>query len=116
MNINRTKLVSICVVIIGLCASCTTSRVVGSTKTPEVEVESTGIIWVGERQVQLGKIGKALRSAGVGRDQEIKVRMADKNDRGLMQAITSDLVMRGFKRPIFITNKKTESILENPQP
>jgi hypothetical protein len=99
-------------VIAAICGACTTSRVVGSTKTPEVEVESTGIIWVGERQVRLGKIGRALRSAGFSKDQEVKVLMADENDRGLMQAIASDLVMSGYKRPIFITGKKTESSLQ----
>jgi hypothetical protein len=92
-----------------LCASCTTSRVVGDTQTPEVEVESTGIVWVGERQVAVGKIGKALKSAGVSRDEAVKVLVADTHDRVLMRAISSDLVMSGFKRPIFITDKKTQS-------
>lgn len=91
------------------CTSCTTSRVVGNTRTPEVEVESSGIIWVGKHQVKIGKIGKALKSAGYAREQEVKVLVPDRNDRPLMQSISSDLVMSGFKRPIFITNKISQS-------
>ena len=91
------------------CTSCTTSRVIGDTRTPEVEVESSGIIWVGERQVQVGKIGKALKSAGFSVEKEVKVLVTDKGYRSLMQAISADLVMSGFKRPVFITNKITQS-------
>ncbi len=95
-----------------LCTSCTTSRVVGDTQTPEVEVEFSGIVWVGDRQVAVGKIGRALKSAGVSRDEAVKVLVADRNDRVLMRAISSDLVMSGFKRPIFITDKKTQSSIQ----
>ena len=91
------------------CTSCTSTRVISDSRTPEVEIESSGIIWVGERQVQLGRIGKALKSDGYDKDRTVKVLIADKRDRGLMQAVTSDLVMSGFKRPVFITNKITES-------
>ena len=91
------------------CTSCTTSRVVGHTREPQVEIESTGIIWVGDKQVRLGKIGKALKRAGFSRNQEVKVLIADKRDRGLMQAVSADLVKHGFMRPIFITNKITQS-------
>ncbi len=91
------------------CSSCTTSRVVGDNKTPEVEIESCGIIWVGERQVKVGKIGKALKRAGFRRGQAVKVLVTDKNDRHLMKAVSSDLVMSGFMRPIFITNRITKS-------
>lgn len=91
------------------CSSCSTTRVVSNTRTPEVRIEASGIIRVGDRQVNPGKIGKALKSAGFSKDQEIKVLISDKNDRALMQAVSSDLVMSGFMRPIFITNKITES-------
>lgn len=92
-----------------LCASCTTSRVVGDTGKPQVEVESSGIIWVGERQVEIGKIGKALRSAGFKKGEAIKVLVRDKSNRALMRAISSDLVMSGYMRPVFITTKITGS-------
>ncbi|MFO7936717.1 MAG: hypothetical protein R6V06_03820 [Kiritimatiellia bacterium] len=89
--------------------SCTTTRVISNSGTPDVEIESSGIIWVGDRQVQPGRIGKALRSAGYSKSGEIKVLIADKRDRGLMRAVTSDLVMSGYKRPLFITEKITRS-------
>jgi len=91
------------------CISCTTSRIVSNTRVPEVEIESSGIIWVRDRQVRVGKIGKALRSAGFSKGQVVKVLVADKNDKRLMQAVSADLVMSGFKRPVFITNKITQS-------
>ena len=104
-----TKLAVLTILTTIFCSSCTTSRVVGDTSTPQVEIESSGIIWVRDRQVKLGKIGKALRKAGFSKGQTVKVLVADKNDRQLMRAVSSDLVMSGFMRPVFITDKITQS-------
>lgn len=109
---NRIKFaMTLCLGIL-LCASCTTSRVVGDTRHPQVEIESSGIIWVGEKQVKVGKIGKALKKAGFSKGQSVKVLIVDSDDKHLMQAVSSDLVMSGFMRPIFITNKITQSTIQ----
>ena len=91
------------------CVSCTISRVIENTRTPEVEIESNGNIWIHDKPVKIGKIGKTLRSAGFRREQEVNILVSDTRDRRIMQAVTADLVRSGFSRSVFITNKSATS-------
>ena len=91
------------------CASCTTSRVIENTRVPEVEIDTAGKIWIKDKSVQPGKIGKTLRSAGFRREQEVNILIPDTDNRRMMQSVTADLVRSGFTRSVFITNKSATS-------
>jgi len=94
------------------CISCTTSRVIEDTRKPEVVIDTYSKIWINDKPVVLGKIGRTLRSSGFRREQEVNVLVADPHDRRTMQAVTSDLVKSGFTRSVFITNKAATSSVQ----
>ncbi|MDA3923160.1 MAG: hypothetical protein PF904_00480 [Kiritimatiellae bacterium] len=94
------------------CMSCTTSRVIENSRIPEVEIDTFGKIWINDKPVKLGKIGRTLQHAGFRREQEVNILVADTRDRRTMRAVTSDLVKRGFTRSVFITNKSATSSIK----
>ncbi len=89
--------------------ACTTSRVIENTRVPEVEIDTSGTIWMNNRRVELGKIGKTLRSTGFRREQEVNILIPEDPDRRLMQAVSADLVRSGFTRSAFIKAKSATS-------
>ena len=91
------------------CVSCTTSRVIENTMVPDVEIDSNGEIWVRDRSVKVGKVGRKLRSAGFRREQTVNILIPDQPDTALMKAVASDLAVHGFSRTAFIKNKSATS-------
>lgn len=99
------------VIIFAACGiSCTTSQVIQDTRVPEVEIDSSGHAWINNRRVEVGKIGKTLRSAGFRREQEINILIPNDPDRTLMKAVSADLVRSGFTRSAFVKAKSTSSV------
>ena len=85
---------------------CITSRVIENTRVPEIAVDEYGAITFNNERLEIGKIARAVRSAGFERTQEINILVPDKPDRKLMAAISAELVRNGYTRTIFVTNRK----------
>jgi hypothetical protein len=85
---------------------CTTSRVIEKSRVPEIVVDEYGKITLNKKQVELGHIGSAVKSAGFLRSQEVNILIPDNPDRKLMGEITAELVRNGYTRTIFVKNRK----------
>lgn len=98
------------ILIFAICGvSCTTSKVIENTRVPEVEIDSSGQIWIHNQRVEVGKIAKKLRSSGFRRDQEVNILIPNELDRTLMKAVSADLVRGGFTRSAFVKAKSASS-------
>ncbi|MDD2600957.1 MAG: hypothetical protein PHO37_17325 [Kiritimatiellae bacterium] len=108
MTISRRNILLL--LIFALCGvSCTTSTVIQDTRVPEVEIDSAGQIWIHNQRVEVGKIGKTLRSAGFQREQEVNILIPNEPDRMLMKAVSANLVRSGFTRSAFVKAKSATS-------
>jgi predicted transcriptional regulator len=96
------------VVLACVCAftGCTSSRVIENTRVPEIEIDEFGAITFDGDPVKLGKVASAVRAAGIGREQEINIRVPEKFDATLRNEICAELVRRGYTRTIFIKARK----------
>lgn len=90
---------------------CKTSRVIENTRVPEIVIDEYGGISINGNPTKLGRITAAVKSAGFSRDQEINVLIPENPDRSLMRAISGELVLGGYTRTVFITNRKASAVI-----
>lgn len=91
------------------CPGCATQTVVGSTKSPELTIDETGVVTLNHQRVPPGSISSALRSAGYKKSQEIHILVPENPDRAAMKAVSADLVRHGYKRTVFVKIRKATS-------
>ncbi|MBQ7188619.1 MAG: hypothetical protein IJR99_04295 [Kiritimatiellae bacterium] len=82
------------------------------TRVPEVEIDSYGRILFQERQIEPGKLARALRKADIRKDQQIRILIPKQQDRKLMGHVAGELRQGGFTRFIFVTNRAARSSVQ----
>lgn len=92
-------------------SGCVSSRVTENSRVPEIAIDDAGIITVGGRQAQLGKLASAARDAGYRKNQEINILIPDVPDRKLMKEVSGELAHAGYSRIIFEKKRKALSAL-----
>jgi hypothetical protein len=95
-----------------LAGGCVTHRVISNTRKPEIVIDDYGRISLSGKTVERGKIAKAVRSAGFTQDQEINILIPDRPDRGLMASVAGELVKGGYKRTVFVKNRRAAGTLQ----
>lgn len=88
---------------------CTTSRVIENTRVPEIVIDAHGKITFNNKTVEVKKLAAAIKSAGFEKTQEVNILIPEKPDRALMRAVSSELVLNGYTRTIFVKNRKAYS-------
>ena len=91
---------------------CVEHRVVSDTRVPEVEIDPYGRILFQERQIESGKLARALRKADIQKDQQIRILIPKQQDRKLMGHIAGELRQGGFTRFVFVTNRAARSSVQ----
>lgn len=91
------------------CSGCATQTVVGTTKSPELTIDETGVVILNHQRIQPDAISSALRSAGYKKSQEIHILVTENPDRAAMKAVSADLVRHGYKRTVFVKIRKASS-------
>lgn len=94
---------------------CTTTATVDSAQTPEIVIDESGRLTCNNKQLQLGKIAAALRSAGYKKTQEINILIPDPPDQKLMRSVSAELVCSGYTRTVFVTKRKATATLAKPK-
>lgn len=97
-------------------SGCVSSRLIEDTRVPEITVDSFGAITFGNERVELAKLSKAVRSAGIKRDQEVNILIPENFDRMLRNRIYSEMLRGGYSRTIFITDRKATSAITGKTP
>ena len=88
---------------------CTTSRVIENTRVPEIVIDEHGKITFNNKPVEVRKLAAAIKAAGFEKTQEVNILIPEKADRALMRAVSSELVLKGYTRTIFVKNRKAYS-------
>jgi hypothetical protein len=91
---------------------CLSKRVIEDTRKPEIEINAFGDIRFNGERVKLGKIASAMHAAGLHRDQEINIRVPDRVDETLRNAVCAELVRGGYTRTIFVKARKASSTVK----
>ena len=95
---------------------CVTSRVVEDTRVPEITVDAYGAITFNNERVELDKLARAVKSAGITREQEVNILVPDNFDRMLRDRIYSAMLRGGYTRTIFVTSRKASSSVTGKKP
>lgn len=90
-------------------SGCVSSRVIEDTRTPELKISESGTVTFHGEQVALGKVARALKSAGVKHDQEVNILVPGMPDKALMGRVAGELRMAGFTRVVFMTSRNVTS-------
>ncbi|MBO7654336.1 MAG: hypothetical protein J6U40_05390 [Kiritimatiellae bacterium] len=99
------------VFLMGLAMGCVSHRVIEDTRKPELEITEFGILLVNGERVERGRLVKAMKRAGFTYDQEVNILVPDRPDRQLMKSVTGELVRGGYKRHVFVKNRRAMSDL-----
>lgn len=89
--------------------ACVSSRLISDTRVPEVIVDNFGGITFAGQTVELARLGRTIRAAGIKKDQEVNI-LAPKNlDPTLRGQIYGSMLRSGYTRTIFITERKASA-------
>lgn len=97
--------------LLGLLTGCVSHRVIEDTRKPELEITEFGVVLVNGERVERGRLVKAMKRAGFTYDQEVNILVPDRPDRQLMKSVTGELVRGGYKRHVFVKNRRAMSDL-----
>jgi biopolymer transport protein ExbD len=91
--------------------ACVSSRVVENTRVPEITVDAHGAITFGDERVELKRLVKEVRAAGITREQEINILVPENFDRSLRGKIYAEMLRGGYTRTIFVSQRKASSFV-----
>jgi biopolymer transport protein ExbD len=91
--------------------ACVSSRVVENTRVPEITVDAYGVITFDNEQVELKRLARKVRKAGIPREQEVNILVPENFDRSLRGKIYAELLRGGYTRTIFVTQRKASSFV-----
>ena len=98
------------------CCGCVTSRVVEDTRVPEITVDAYGTITFNNERVEIDRLAKAVKSAGITREQEVNILVPNNFDRMLRDRIYAAMLRGGYTRTIFVTSRKASSSVTGKKP
>ena len=98
------------------CTGCVTSRVIEDVSAPEITVDAYGTITFNNERIELDRLVKTIKSAGITREQEVNVLVPNNFDRTLRDRIYVTLRRGGYTRTIFITKRKSSSFATGKPP
>lgn len=98
-------------VAVAVAGGCATARVVSDAESPAIEINDYGAVKVMGKPTEVGRVGRAVTSAGFRRDEEIHVLIPRQPDRRAMAAVAGELRRGGFTRIVFVSSRKTASLL-----
>jgi len=93
---------------------CLSSRVIENTRVPEIEIDVLGTITFNGDSVKLGEVATAVRAAGIRREQEINIRVPERVDPSLRNALCAELVRSGYTRTVFVKARKATAAVTEP--
>jgi biopolymer transport protein ExbD len=104
----------IAALLLAACAltGCLSERVIENTRVPEIEIDASGAITFNGDPVKLGKVAAAIRSAGFRREQEINIRVPERVDPVIRNALCAELVRSGYTRTIFVKERKASATVK----
>jgi len=91
--------------------ACVSSCVVENTRVPEITVDAHGAITFGDERVELKRLVKEVRAAGITREQEINILVPENFDRSLRGKIYAEMLRGGYTRTIFVSQRKASSFV-----
>ena len=103
-------------VVLCLWTGCTSTNVAGKAKAPEITIDASGVITFNDKQLPLGKVGAALKSAGVKKTQVVTIQIPEHYDRAAMRQISAELVVKnGYIHTLFVTKRKATASITEPK-
>jgi biopolymer transport protein ExbD len=93
---------------------CVTSRMIEDTRVPEITVDDFGAITFNNARVELDRLSRTVRAAGITREQEVNIRVPEKFDAALRKRIYAEMLRGGYTRTIFVTDRKASSFVVEP--
>lgn len=95
-----------------LAGGCVSRRVISDTRRPEIVIDDYGRVSLAGKPIERGRVVKAVRAAGFTEDQEINILIPDHPDRGVMASLAGELVRGGYKRTVFVKNRRAAGTLQ----
>ncbi len=92
-------------------SACVSSRLVESTRVPEISVDHDGAITFGNKRIKLNRLARKVRAAGITREQEVNILVPENFDRSLRGQIYAEMIRKGYTRTIFVTHRKASSFV-----
>jgi len=90
---------------------CVSSRIIEDTRPPEITVDGFGAITFNGARVELDRLSRTVKAAGITRNQEVNIRVPDNFDTTLRQRIYAEMLRGGYTRTIFVTDRKASSFV-----
>jgi hypothetical protein len=98
------------------CPGCVSSRLIENTRVPEIVVDASGAIAFNDERVELGRLSRTVKAAGITREQEINILIPANFDRSLRSRIYAEMLRGGYTRTIFVTDRKASSFVNEKKP
>jgi hypothetical protein len=95
---------------------CVNTRVIENTRTPEIVVDAFGAITFNDKRIELKKLARAVKAAGITRDQEVNILVPERFDPALRSQIYAEMLRGGYTRTIFVTSRKATSLVTGKEP
>ena len=95
---------------------CVTSRLVEDTRVPEITVDAYGTITFNNERVELDRLARTVKAAGITREQEVNILVPENFDSTSRNRIYSAMLRGGYTRTIFVTNRKATSSVIGQKP
>lgn len=91
---------------------CASAQVLHSTE-PHVRVSNEGLIYVGEKEIELSKLAERLKKDDIPPQTQITVEIPSNTPPATLSAIGRELASNGYRR--FIFNKPRKVVAEKGQ-
>ena len=90
---------------------CVSSRMIEDTRVPEITVDGFGAITFSGKRVELSKLSRTVKAAGITREQEVNILVPENFDTVLRKQIYAEMLRGGYTRTIFVTDRKASSFV-----
>lgn len=95
---------------------CVNSHVIKDTTEPDITVDDFGAITFKGKRIELENLARAVKSAGIKRNQEVNILVPERFDTMRRNQIYSQMLRGGYTRTIFVTDRKATSYIVSPKP